>query len=195
MNQADYKKVKECMLDRIWNVFGEPRGAHDFEAFIAEYVNALARYDAIDLRDGTDEIFRTLRVKSWPTIKECIDAVRKCANDRWRAQQKQRSQPEESIPVDKAVAARQAEIDAKMRPLAKLAADQGWIIGLHDFVRDRHRLPTVTEQRKLMDDANFVATCAEDDVDLGHFHAPLKRLAKAMIAKREQLTIRYGAMQ
>lgn len=194
MNQADYKKVRDHMLDRLWNVFGEPKSVHDFEAFINEYVTALGRYEARDLQEGTDLIFRSLRVKSWPTIKECIDATRSAANERWKAERKAAEGAGKALPKDDVASARQAEIDAMVRPLAKQAIEQGWILGLHDFVRDRRRVPTTAEQRKLLDDANFVSACADPEVDLGNFHDVLKPLAQSMVAKRERLAIKYGEM-
>lgn len=86
-SQADFARVKANMLDRLWNIFGEPK-ALDLESFANEYVKALHRFDAQQLSEGCDELFRTMKFTKWPTPSECIAACNTAAKAIYRMQNK-----------------------------------------------------------------------------------------------------------
>ena len=191
MNQADYRKVREHMLDRIWNVMGEPRHANDIEALIEEYVHALAPFHEDDLRRGCDTVFRTLKVKSWPTIKECLDA---CRDARSVRQAESRAAAGRTIEDEKAAktAERERWIASHLKgPLGKAAARQGWILGLQDFVRQHGCLPTGPQQETIKAAARFRAHAASGAIDLGIFHEGLRRIALEMDRKNAELAEQF----
>jgi len=67
------------------------------------------------------------------------------------------------------------------------ACDEGWICGLWDFVRDKHRLPKNHEFDKLRRDADYVRECAAGRENLGAMHGSLVGIAKAMMERRHKL--------
>lgn len=73
--------------------------------------------------------------------------------------------------------------------ITNLAADQGWILGLHDFIRDRHRLPKNHEFDKLRRNAAFVRECAAGREDIP---ADKQRLAQSLLDKRHRLTEEFA---
>lgn len=65
--------------------------------------------------------------------------------------------------------------------------EEGWICGLYDFIRDRHRLPQRHEWDKLRHNAAFVRESAAGREDLGQFHGGLVKLAQMMMERRNKL--------
>mgnify|MGYP006921403881 CR=1 FL=1 len=59
---------------RMQALFGAPDATIAAEV-IAEYVNALDGYAEGELNRAADKIARTRRIRSWPTVAECIDAA------------------------------------------------------------------------------------------------------------------------
>jgi len=73
--------------------------------------------------------------------------------------------------------------------ITNLARDQGWILGLHDFIRDRHRLPKNHEFDKLRRNAAFVRECAAGREGVSASH---RALAQSLMDKRERLTEEFA---
>lgn len=73
--------------------------------------------------------------------------------------------------------------------ITNLAAEQGWILGLHDLIRDKHRLPKNHEFDKLRRNAAFVRECAAGREDLP---ADKQRLAQSLLDKRHRLTEEFA---
>ena len=76
--------------------------------------------------------------------------------------------------------------------IVERAIDEGWIVGLYEFVRDKHKLPRAADFTDLRNTANFVRDAAAGRTDLGQFHEGLKKLAHIMMDKREQLTKEFS---
>jgi hypothetical protein len=77
--------------------------------------------------------------------------------------------------------------EARDRDMVQRACQEGWIVGLVDFVRDEHRLPYPEDRTELRQAANVVALSAAGETNLGIMHGPLVKLAQAMMARREKL--------
>jgi hypothetical protein len=67
------------------------------------------------------------------------------------------------------------------------AIEEGWICGLYDFIRDRHKLPRQNDFAKLRQDAAFVRESAAGREELGQFHGGLVKLARMMMERRAKL--------
>ena len=67
------------------------------------------------------------------------------------------------------------------------ALEEGWIVGLYDFIRDRHKLPQSADYAKLRRDADYVRAAANNDVGLGAMHGALLKLAKEMMQRRYRM--------
>jgi hypothetical protein len=59
---------------RMLALFGVPDGT-SVEDVVAEYANALRGHDETALQRAADRIARTRRIRAWPTVAECLDAV------------------------------------------------------------------------------------------------------------------------
>jgi hypothetical protein len=191
-----HARVSKYFVNRLWNVFGEPK-TNDLESFIDEYVRALSRYGVDALNEGADELFanlkREFRVSHWPTIKECIDAC----NTASRAIHA-RNNPAPKLTRDYAAEDKRSYDERRAAEMirgsvAERACRDGWIVGLHDFVRDNNRLPHGDEERALISSAAFVRECAAGSVNMGALHQGLHTLATAMLVRRAKLEDEFRA--
>lgn len=168
------------LLKRLTTMFGTPK-TEDPGAFLSEYIRAMAPYgtDVLDL--AGDRLLKSHKFRTWPSIAECIDAASKAAEElhgRKKELDKQRRENKTQI------------VDGILRnanDMTQRACQEGWIVGLHDFVRDRNRLPNTDERNNLRMDADFVAQASTGDQNLGNFHGPLLELSRSIMARREKL--------
>ena len=69
------------MLARLITVYGLPKEAENANAFMAEYTRHLDKYVTSELEEASDRLLAKRKYKTWPTIRECLDAledVRRC---------------------------------------------------------------------------------------------------------------------
>lgn len=71
--------VKE-MLKRFGHIFGLPK-EEDINDFFKEYYLLLSEFSASEIKEATDEIMKTHKYKSWPTVAQCLQAVVKARNN------------------------------------------------------------------------------------------------------------------
>lgn len=180
-------------LERLVRVYGAPSETKDVTGFLTEYQNALTGYSDDVLMTAADRMFRDRKYKSWPSIGDCVAFVKTVqleADFQAEAkslplQPKHRSKPA----MDK------KDVDAILRKsneMTQRACAEGWIVGLHDFVRDKHRLPKPDERSGLRANANYVEACATGDNDLGVMHFELVKLAQVMVARRATLSEEFA---
>lgn len=67
------------MVEQLAILYGEPKTPNP-KAFLNAYVNALANNDHETLVDATDMLVRQRKISAWPTIGECLDAVKDAKN-------------------------------------------------------------------------------------------------------------------
>jgi len=70
------------------------------------------------------------------------------------------------------------------RQLSERAIDEGWIVGLYDFVRDEHRLPRTGDITDLRRNASFVREAAAGRENLS---SDLVTLARVLMERRTLL--------
>jgi hypothetical protein len=81
--------------------------------------------------------------------------------------------------------------------LGRLAADEGWVLALHDFCRHNHRLPNQTEQHRCKRaardfDRSYADACRGA---AGPLSASLKRLGDTFLSKRQKYhDMAYGVV-
>lgn len=66
-------KPEAKFVQRIAALFGEPTG--DLANVVIEYENALRGHSAATLEAAADDIRRTRKYRSWPTVAECLEAA------------------------------------------------------------------------------------------------------------------------
>lgn len=168
------------VLKRLTVMYGPPK-TDNAAAFFDEYKRAMHGASDEVLERAADTLLRTNQYKSWPTIAECLKAVGRAQRDLQASKQqpigKHRGKPQ----LDKHV------VDGLLRDNYEMtgrACAEGWVVGLHDFVRDHHRLPKPDERADLRNAANYVEACATGDNDLGAMHFSLVKLAQALMVRR-----------
>lgn len=176
--------MNNSLLQRLVVVYGKPETS-DVTAYFAELGKMLAKYAGKELELAGDLIVRTHRGRSFPTPSEivtaCEDVRASSSPIRPPASSFEEKNPEWSK-QSFAIADRLVACE-----LGKRAAREGWVLGLHEFCRKHHRLPSSSEIRPIEQDSEFVTRCAAGVVDMGYFHAPLQRFARAIMARREKL--------
>ena len=190
----EHQRVSKHFVNRLWNVFGEPN-TNDLPSFVDEYIRSLSRFDTATLDKGCDRLFDTLkkefRVSHWPTINDCRENCNWAAKEIHSANM-QRQRPKDYSDEIQATAEARRVKEMVAGPIAERACREGWIVGLHDFVRDNRRLPVHAEESKLIADANYLLDCASGNVNMGNFHIAFLRMAEAMLARRADLINEFG---
>jgi len=176
------------LLARLCVVYGQP-DSPDPVAYLNEISNLIGRYSDTELEKAGDAILRNHRGRSFPTPSEIAAA---CADA--RASSTREVTPESK--VDPAWSnARVALADKLIRtPLGRTAADEGWILALHDFIRVNGRLPEQGEIGPLrakargFDDAYASVLRGET----GPLTGALRRLGDTFLAKRDKYSRMTG---
>ena len=70
--------VRKLFTDRFFNLYG-PAEAVDPKSFVGEYVHALAGNAAELLKPAADHVIAEHKYRNWPTVGECVAAVRTIA--------------------------------------------------------------------------------------------------------------------
>lgn len=115
-----------------------------------EYERALSGNKDEVLNRAVDNILRKTKFRVWPTIGECVDAVRSAAgemNENFRDRAERAF--DEKYPEWSKEAFAIADRMVKCK-LGKAALEQDWLLGLHEFIRNERRYPNGTEQREII---------------------------------------------
>lgn len=137
--------MKNILLARLGVIFGQPDHT-DPVAYLAEMDRLLKKYTESQLDAGADLVLKTHRGRSWPTPAECVTGCEDAMQARFD------TLPRAPIPNEHpqwtkqaiAVADRLIQCD-----LGQRAANEGWVLGLHDFCRKKARLPQLHEIAKI----------------------------------------------
>lgn len=195
------------LLGKLGLLYGSPsKDAAEAQAIVSEYARLMNKYSDSELEAAGDKIARTRKFKSWPTIGDCIAAL-----EDYRAEAYEKNAPERktAIPHPEWSKARIAEADRMIQcEMGEKAAREGWVLSLHDFCREKQRMPKQSEIPALMDAARYVDRCAagigmenpvpvmpyqalgrrDDPVEMiGPLNQMLVRMAHTFIDKREKL--------
>lgn len=168
--------MSKRFMERMVLVYGAPE-SDDPPEFMREYARMLKDYRDDVLDAAMDRLLRTRKFKTWPTIAECLTAADDVITSRAR-----------SVPRSNETIGYPERADAVLKTeLATRAANEGWVLGLYDFVRESGKTPRDFEIHELMDSAKYVDRCAAGTIDMGVAHSALLQMARKMIIRREGL--------
>lgn len=187
--------VFDVVIRRFVTVFGEPKTDRP-DAMIAEYEKALDGNTSEVLNRAVDNLFKRTKFRVWPTIGECIVAVKEASQDLRSEKASKAVGPEKkkwedaySEWSDEAFAIADRMVKCQ---LGKAALKQDWLLGLHEFIRRERRYPSGFEQKEIRRQTDLINRCAAGAVDMGIMHAGLKKLAQSFIENRQKLNERIG---
>jgi hypothetical protein len=172
------------MLTRLTVVYGLP-DVPDEKAWLAEAARLLAGYSKPEMDSAVDHMLKTRRYRSWPSIAECVMA---CQEARERISEPKWQPVPERFPEWSETRIKQA--DAMIQcALGRTAADEGWVLGLHDFCRNKGRLPLFNEipavKASSREFDEHYAMCVRGEG--GVFGDGLKQLGDSMLVRRNRL--------
>lgn len=179
-------------LDRLVVVYGAPMDTKDPRGFLTEYAKALNVFSREVLDAACDQMLNQRKYKSWPSIGECVTF---CETARASKEQLQKSEKLAALRRHSSDPDLDALHDSEIKKILRgkgsewtqRACREGWIVGLYDFVRDKHRIPVADERAELRKSAELVQKAATGEEHLGIMHGGLVKLANAMLARRERL--------
>lgn len=166
-------------MDRAWLV--------SMNGFLRGYSSEVLGQAAMDILRTRD---RSKNGGTWfPTPKECVDACDAAKKNleppKMLSTGQKDPSPWASWRVDL------ADELIRTTELGKQASREGWVLALHNFVRQRGRLPKdgeISACRSLSKShAELVAACEAGEVG-GDFSAALARLGRTMIEKGQDMT-------
>lgn len=172
------------LLTRLAIVYGKP-DSPDPALYLAEVAKMLGKYSDTDLETAGDTILRTHRGRLFPSPSEIVTA---CEEARAAATPSHKPTFTNDYPEwsEERVARADKMICCAM---GKRAADEGWVLRLHQFCRENCRLPTEREIPDLKASAKgfdeAYRKCCTGEA--GPCSAALKRLGDHMLEKRNRL--------
>lgn len=183
--------MSNSLLNRLAVIYGAP-DSEDPGAYLNEVARLLAGFSEAELSKAGDALLSAHKSRSWPTPAQCVDA---CYAARGKPPSPVPEAPKYPEWSREAIAAANKLV---MSDIGRQAADQGWILALHDFCRKERRLPNETEQhrikRKSLQFNEAYAQCCRGEG--GSLGASLRRLGDGMLKRRERLAdMVYGVVQ
>jgi hypothetical protein len=199
----EHEHVYEAILEPFTAVYGQPNRPEYLETFYREYARLLHRYSRAILEGAKDRIYRSHppgRGQRWPSIPDIVDAcedekastwvragvaAEKVVASSWLERERKRKEDEAAWSLEAFLEANQL----MQSNLGRLAASQGWILGLHDFCRRHCRLPDLVKEADVIAEMKASAKCVDDVLDgtITVAVGALRHTARLMQAKREKL--------
>lgn len=180
------------MVEMLLTVWGEPNST-DADKYLAQVAKAVEGYSDEIQRKAAEHLSQNYRSSRYPLPADCRKACMTIAEE-----MSDGSKRVAINPYPEWSRKRIASADAMMRSeLGKRAADEGWALGLHDFLRNNQRHPTeyeaanIIRASRLFDEAYEAAS--NNNTPLGRM---LKQLGDEMLRKRElSVNIAYGEIR
>lgn len=195
-----HEHVYEALLEPLTAAYGLPAKPDYLEAFYRQWALLLHKYNRAELETARERVlgtFRKVPFKPWPDLPDCVAA---CEDARAAAVHREQLNLSASSRVlswvererlrreDEAAWSDEAKMEANLlvqSSLGRLAAAQGWILGLHDFCRRHRRLPDPVKESKAIAEMKANAKYFDDVFDT--CSGALRRTAEIMRAKRGKL--------
>jgi hypothetical protein len=129
------------MIERLMLVFGEPETDNPV-AYLKEVTNLLQSYGNDVQDEAATHVIKTHKGRQFPTPAQCVAACNHIIENRSQQAQKAPLAPQHPAWTKQAI----ARADSLIRcQLGTRAADEGWVLSLHDFCRTHGRLPVNNE--------------------------------------------------
>lgn len=123
----------------------------------------------------------------WPSPAACKRACEKALHEK---QIKEPPAPEKPRYPEWSHEAIRFADDLVMCDMGQRAAREGWVLGLHDFCRNKRRLPHDGETHEIIKNSRFIDRVSAGAEDAGFAKHSIAKLANSMLAKREKLAKR-----
>ncbi len=180
--------------------FGEPKRPEggDLAVVFAAYQRELGRYRSDVLQLAADQLIAKRNHRNFPLLAECLQACRDAQEQIAIQQQREAENAHKTNPKpsgDPWSEQRVRQADRMMASeIGRLAAEEGWIIHLHDWCREQGRLPNKFEGEKVRAKGLAIKAEREEMARKGGASNPIvKSIARAMISKRNRLSaIAFG---
>jgi hypothetical protein len=183
------------MIKRLLIVFGQPE-TEDTGAYLTEVVRAIEGFSQPIQEDACSWIMKNHRSRRFPTPAECRKACEQVCEERGQAEQ--RKPAPTMLPEWKPEAVALADNLIRSK-IGSRAANEGWVLGLHDFCRKRGRLPINNEISEIIfaskDFDEAYRECVTDPPmpgkdgrlrRLGGMAAALRSLGDKMLRRRDR---------
>lgn len=176
--------MSNTLLDRLMVIFGAPE-SDDPRLYLDEVGKLLAKYTPEVLDRAADILIRTHKRNSFPKpsdiVTVCEDVLSMKTISAPLPPKHPEWTPERVKLADKLI----------VSDMGRIAADEGWILSLHDFCRKKSRLPSEHEIDRIKRDARgfddaYGLVCGKPDA----ISIKLKQLGKTMLERRN----RYAEM-
>ena len=98
MNQQEYARVRDAMLNRFMTAFGSPK-VNNPDGFVAEFVRAVGSFSDAVLRRAADIVIDKRVYKGWPSIGDVVKAC-EAAKVEIGEQERQLNRPKRRLHTD-----------------------------------------------------------------------------------------------
>lgn len=179
-------------LDRILKNFPPYNWTEDRQKeWVTSVVRELGQMPRDVLMRAADEIVRTRKVARTPVVAELVDACKEAQYwvERDKAGGELPINPEETKKFALWSDERRRLADQLiMTPQGKRAANEGWIFGLHNFIRENGKVPTEYEERQLKRSTEEFEVEYRKCLNGGFpLWKPLAELGTKIVKRREEL--------
>lgn len=196
----EHEHVYAALLEPLTAAYGPPAKPDYLEAFYRQWARLLHKYSRAELEAARDRLlssFRKAPFKPWPDLPDCVAACEDARAAQARGTQLNTSASRKTLTwiererlrrEDEAAWSDEAKMEANMlvqSPMGRLAAEQGWILGLHDFCRRHRRLPDPVKEAAAIAEMKVNAKFFDDVFDT--CSGALRRAAEIMRDRRGKL--------
>lgn len=205
MSSADHALSFLTTLQTQFRVKRHESDEHEAK-WVEMMVAELKGYSAEVLEQAAKNMIRKRRNEFFPVLSECLAACDDAKH--WIDQANPRFKLQAAKASPGTNERRRLADELIMGEMGRQAAREGWIVGLHDFIRDNQRLPDAGQVRKLKSAADGIPhdldTCLAGmsrapekldgrggsfrQIDGRDLSAALRDLGISMLARREKLT-------
>lgn len=162
------------------------------KSWVTSMVRELGSFGPDVLKRAAQEIIRTRKDTRVPVLAECLAACKQAQY--WIDQERGKGR----LPVDAPAGEQKWAVWSEerrrladqliMTPQGRRAAQEGWVLGLHDFIRNNGKAPTDYEERQLKRSSEEFLVEYRKCLDGGFpCSKPLAELGTKMLKRREDL--------
>ena len=171
------------MIKRLLIVFGKPE-TEDVKAYLTEVALATKGFSESIQEEACTLLMKTYKSNRFPKPAECRKACESVCEERGQSGQRTPIAPMNPEWSKASLAAADNLIRCD---LGRRAANEGWVLGLHDFCRKKNRLPQNNEIGALMASAKeFDASYRQAQIMKGPLGAAIVELGTTMLARRDR---------
>jgi hypothetical protein len=177
--------MSQQFFARMKAIFGEPK-TDDPVGYVGELSKLIAKYSAEQLDGAVDHLAATHKFRTWPLPAEILVACERSA----AALHRPTSAPARGLPPEWSPEAVTKADQLVAGDLGRQAAQEGWILALHDHCRRYGRLPDDRGVFRCKSQAKGVDEELARLTDASSISTGLRRLGQAIVERRNALAQR-----